>query len=222
MIVWYVLASQKAIIMVIYRSIALIMISIAWRTPHVTCSTSFISIHRHSAAYEYYSNKAGDIDSPANSHIVGVQSRDFVRLSRERQLCTVTTLNEIKPFTWPRLLELFSDPVTAKIQNSMYIPSDHPNLALFRRSVVAQNSYQQHKEYLNSCWRSAYDYLVVSKFGESFGFEKVLVSTGASCSSEFFSQISKGGDIPPKGHMYQSSPSLAQASRYTRDNQITI
>ena len=227
-------------IMVIFcHSIALIMICVAWRTPRVTCSTSFISVHLHSAAHEYYSNKAsplkpssaslhcassqgGNIDSPANSHsVASVQSRDSLRLSRERQLCTATTLNEIKPFTWPRLLELFSDPVTPEVQNSIYIPSDHPNLALFRRSVAAQKSYEQHKEYLNSCWKSAYDYLVVSKFGERFSFEKVLVSKGASGGSEVFSQIVKGGDMPPQGYIYESSPSLVQASRYTIDNQIT-
>jgi hypothetical protein len=223
--------------MVIYHSIALIMIGVAWRTPRLTCSASFISIHRHSAAHEHYSNKAWslssaslhcassqgrNIDSPANSHSdASVHSRDFLRLSRERPLCTATTLNKKKPLTWTRLLELFRDPATPEARNSMYIPSGHPNLALFRRSFAAQKSYEQHKEYLNSCWKSAYDYLVVSKFGERFGFDKVLVSRDASLASEVVSQIEKSGDIPPKGHLYQSSPSLAQASRYALDNQTT-
>ncbi|KAL3779009.1 hypothetical protein ACHAW5_010000 [Stephanodiscus triporus] len=137
------------------------------------------------------------------------------------QFCTATNTNEINPFTWPRLVELFRDSDPPTLQNVHYIPSDHPNLALFRRSAAAQKAYERHKIYLKSCWESAYDYLVLSIFGEWFGFERVIVSRNASEGSELVNQFEGRCDIPPNGCVYRASPSLTQASRYTTDNQIT-
>jgi hypothetical protein len=223
------------------HSVAIIVLSAAWRTPRATCSPSFVAPRRRSVGRGYISNwssspkqswtsfhcasgrVAGD-ESPENALGDGsAQSRAWLRQTRERQLCGTAKDLVVRPFTWPDLAKLFRDPDGRDGENVNYIPSDHPNLALFRRSVSDQKSYELHKEYLNSCWDSAYDYLVVSKFGQRFGFDKVVVSGYASDDSEQveIDGIGKEEDTPPGGCRFRACPSLAQASRYAIDRQIT-
>ena len=125
---------------------------------------------------------------------------------------------ELKPFNWPQLRDLFRSPTITDSgiilgsnsnnqQEEHYIPSDHPNLALFRRSLAAQEEYELHKIDLTNNWVSAYDYLVMDKFGTKFGFEKVREEDSTPES--------------PNGYVYKVSPSLAEASQYTISNQLT-
>lgn len=206
----------------------------------VTCSPSFVALHRRSVGHKYVSNSAsslrpswaslhcasgrgaGDESSDNALGDASARSRACLRLSRESQLCSTAKDLDAQPFTWPRLVELFRDSDTPNVENVNYIPSDHPNLALFRRSVSDQKSYELHKEYLNSCWESAYDYLVVSKFGKRFGFDKVVVCGDTSDGSDHVEMnVGKGDVIPPDGRRFRASPSLTQASRYAIDHQIT-
>ena len=137
---------------------------------------------------------------------------------------TTTTTEQLKPFTWTELLELFRD----HDKDNQYISSDHQNLELFRRSEAAQALYETHKEYLDNNWRSAYDYLVYSKFGEDFWINKEVINKDGCDNSnvnlqqqiENINQSSKR-PIPPKGHMYKANPSLTEASQYTIKNGIT-
>jgi len=242
--------------------IALIMLSFLSRTTSTTCRPSFISLHRRqfvpqnsllgglsssslsgpnavAAGSPYYRS------SCKNAYYSSTHSRDNGRIEssttslRASPSNPVTTTHAssssksceketIEPFTWPQLINLF------RCSNNNYIPSDHPKLALFRRSASVQESYEDHKKYLDAFWRSAYDYLVVSKFGAGFGFEKVI-SSYADESSENRSGISNlieddcdddlNSDqncIPPNsGRIYQARPSLTQASKYTIENEVT-
>ncbi|KAL3810019.1 hypothetical protein ACHAXA_006134 [Cyclostephanos tholiformis] len=233
-------ACLKATTMGSNRSVALIMLGIAWRTTRVTCIPSFVPLHRLSAGHKHFLNRSsrlkpsragvhycasgGGMGNESPEYAIGdasVQSRANFRLSGERQLCSTAKMSS---FTWPDLVGLFRNTDTPNVQNVNYIPSDHPNLALFRRSVSVQRAYERHKEYLNNCWESAYDYLVVSKFGERFGFEKVVVGRGdASDGSDLVgnNKTEKRDDVPPNGQIYRANPSLMQASRYAIDNRIT-
>ncbi|KAL9186400.1 hypothetical protein ACHAXT_005638 [Thalassiosira profunda] len=130
---------------------------------------------------------------------------------------------ELEPsFTWDTMVQLFRSPESSGDNN--FIPSDHPNLALFRRSLAGNASYLKHKEYLDACWRNAYDYLVVSKFGEKFGFRAVVCNKDGggviNPVDEDGYQINKNG-IPPEGYLYRASPSLAEASKQTIGEGIT-
>lgn len=111
------------------------------------------------------------------------------------------------PFTWTRLQELFQDPGAAKDQGDTRIASDHPNLALFRRSRAVQAAYQQHTDYLKKNWRSPYDYLLVSKFGERFGFKKILWNV-TDASETVCVQPMRECSAPPDGHVYASLPAM--------------
>eukprot|EP01082_Thalassiosira_pseudonana_P002359 g1815.t1 g1815 contig11:119289-120533(-) len=155
---------------------------------------------------------------------------------------TTPTPNDIEePFTWQQLIHLFRLPrqTDNNIYNDNYIPSSHPNLALFRRSTAVQTTYLKHQRYLKECWRSPYDYLCVQKFGAEFGFERVMVkkndggggvgNDGSAFTEDESAQnnnnnlSSSKGTIckqellttPTKGYRYQSCPSLTQASART-------
>jgi len=104
-----------------------------------------------------------------------------------------------EPFTWPQLIDLFRSSNNSQ-EDHHYIPSDNTNLALFRRSSEAQYEYEKHKKYIECDWNSAYDYLVMDKFGTKFGFEKVLCEETAK---------------------FRASPSLKEASKFAIDNQMT-
>ena len=156
--------------------------------------------------------------------------KSYLQLSSTRSTTTTTLQTdtsddhvhdshvELKPFNWGQLKDLFRSPTitdSGKIlgnnsnnqQEEHYIPSDHPNLALFRRSLAAQEEYEIHKIDLTNNWRSTYDYLVMDKFGKKFGFEKVREEDSTPES--------------PNGYVYKVSPSLAEASQYTISNQLT-
>jgi len=75
--------------------------------------------------------------------------------------------------------------------------------------LAAQASYDRHKTYLDNHWRSPYDYIVVSKFGERFGFEKVLLDQKI------------GDDSKESDSLYKAHPSLTHASKYTIENGMT-
>lgn len=136
----------------------------------------------------------------------------------------VADVNDLKPFSWSDIIALFLDPNDSDKTHN-YIPSDHPNLSLFRRSAAAQGLYDDHKRYLCNNWKSPYDYLVYTKFGKEFGFDKELIKVNPSnnerikCNSEFLSE--KLLVTSPEGFRYQSNPSLSQASEYTVQNGIT-
>lgn len=130
-----------------------------------------------------------------------------------------------QPFTWPRLVELFRKTARDTQDNENYISSKHPNLAGFRRSATAQKSYEQHKQYLEKYWRTPYDYMVIRKFGEDFGFSKVVVSRDDSLNDDSHS-CEYNGDViidqpDNKSTMYQANTSLSQASKYAIEHQIT-
>lgn len=171
----------------------------------------------------------------ANGRVVSHRS-SFLRLSStfstSSQNATSSSssfaTDELKPFTWPQLIDLFRDRrENRKKEDDIYISSDHPNLALFRRSLAAQALYEQHKKYLDNNWKSAYDYLVYSKFGEEFGIEKVTVSKDDGIEenevkpTEDDCNQTNNKDCLTKGYMYRASPSLAQASKYTIENRLT-
>jgi len=124
-------------------------------------------------------------------------------LTTDAQSTVKSTIDNNKsteePFTWAQLIDLFRSSNNSQ-EDDHYISSDNINLALFRRSAAAQYEYEKHKKYIECDWNSAYDYLVIDKFGAKFGFEKVLCEETAK---------------------YRSSPSLKQASKYTIDNQMT-
>lgn len=132
-----------------------------------------------------------------------------------------------QPFTWPRLVELFRKTAKDTQDNENYISSDHPNLALFRRSATAQKSYEEHKQYLEKYWRTPYDYMVIRKFGEDFGFSKVVVVRRDDSLNDGGRSCEHNGDIiiidQPDNEctMHQASTSLSQASKYAIQNQIT-
>lgn len=135
-----------------------------------------------------------------------------------------TATNELDPFTWSDITDLFTDPHDSRDKINNYIPSNHPNLALFRRSTAAQDLYEEHKLYLSSNWKSPYDYLVYSKFGEEFGFEKELVQVDdPGLDRDVARRNTEGNGLSqsPEGFRYQCNPSLSQASDYTTRNGMT-
>eukprot|EP00986_Skeletonema_menzelii_P000754 scaffold213_cov150-Skeletonema_menzelii.AAC.3 len=136
---------------------------------------------------------------------------------------TGTGTNDLNPFKWSDITDLFTDPHDPKGITNNYIPSDHPNLALFRRSTTTQDLYEEHKKYLTNNWNSPYDYLVHSKFGEEFGFEKELVRVvdDSGQDSSIWNNESNGLPQSPEGFRYQCNPSLSQASDYTIQNGLT-
>ena len=107
--------------------------------------------------------------------------------------------NTEEPFTWPQLIDLFRSSHNSQ-EDYHYISSDNTNLALFRRSASAQYEYEKHKKYIECDWESAYDYLVMDKFGTKFGFEKVWCEDSSK---------------------YKARPSLKEASKFAIDNQMT-
>eukprot|EP00584_Thalassiosira_punctigera_P021000 CAMPEP_0172573530 /NCGR_PEP_ID=MMETSP1067-20121228/136238_1 /TAXON_ID=265564 ORGANISM="Thalassiosira punctigera, Strain Tpunct2005C2" /NCGR_SAMPLE_ID=MMETSP1067 /ASSEMBLY_ACC=CAM_ASM_000444 /LENGTH=349 /DNA_ID=CAMNT_0013366137 /DNA_START=233 /DNA_END=1282 /DNA_ORIENTATION=+ len=209
----------------------------SWRTASANCRPSFVSFHRAEARF----SNVATADSPYSSwrniyspaHSRGnkrIKSQTFLRLRASYTFAAAhnntssfaSSEKELQPFTWPRLIDLFRPSNTQRNSDNNYIPSDHPNLELFRRSVAVQASYEQHKKYLDRFWKSAYDYLVVNKFGEGFGFEKVIVRRDGSEISNISNLIEDDGDrIPPNGPLCQSLPSLTQASKYTIENRLT-
>ena len=157
--------------------------------------------------------------------------KSYLQLSSTRSTTTTTSQTdtsddhvhdshvELKPFNWAQLRDLFRSPTITDSgiilgnnsnnqQEEHYIPSDHPNLALFRRSLAAQEEYEIHNiDLINNNFKSAYDYLVMDKFGKTFGFEKVREEDSS--------------ESPNNGYVYKVSPSLAEASQYTISNQLT-
>jgi len=229
------------------NAITLMMFVSLWRTTHATCRPSFVSLHRQASDHIRALSLTPSTDAlspgsryascrksylPAHNSLFNgrIKSHTFLRLSDPFTTANTgtasfaTDANELKPFTWDNLIDLFR-----KNQEDNYIPSDHPNLRLFRRSSAAQASYEKHKKYLDSYWMSAYDYLVISKFGEWFGFEKVIVNTDGPENSNIFKPIEDDTNqrnntnycIPPKGCVFKASPSLTQASKYTIENEMT-
>ncbi|KAL7542238.1 hypothetical protein ACHAXR_011610 [Thalassiosira sp. AJA248-18] len=217
------------------------MASCLWRTASAKCSRpSFISLHRPRALSLVSSTDGngganGPVFSRRKIHLERTSlsyhaekstlSRpSFLRASHTNASSLAPNANKLDRFSWPRLIDLFrTTPSNAQNNhgNNNYIPSDHPNLPLFRRTAAAQ-AYEEHKKYLNNYWMSAYDFLVVSKFGEEFGFEKVIVNNGDGselkdgCNHDFSKKR-----YPPNGHIFKASPSLSQASKYTIENGLT-
>lgn len=134
-----------------------------------------------------------------------------------------STKNELQPFTWSDIIHLFTDPNDSHDKTNNYIPSDHPNLAQFRRSIAAQDLYEDHKTYLRNNWKSPYDYLVYSKFGKEFGFEKELIQVDDPSQEKI--KWDNGSNealvTSPEGFRYRCNPSLSQASDYTIQNGLT-
>lgn len=176
--------------------------------------------------------------STSSASNTGVHSaRELLRLSRENQLRrTITTaatssiisnINQQQCFTWPQLLELFRmeigpDNCTTKSTNTLqnnihYISSNHPNLALFRRADNVQQLYEEHKTYLSNCWVSAYDNLLVHKFGNKFGFEKVVVSS-VNSRNEYEPEEGDNNDCQI---IFRANLSLSQASQDTNEKQLS-
>lgn len=175
--------------------------------------------------------------STSSASNTGVHSaRELLRLSRENQLRrTITTaatssisnINQQQCFTWPQLLELFRMEIgpdncatksTNTLQNNIhYISSNHPNLALFRRADNVQQLYEEHKTYLSNCWVSAYDYLLVHKFGNKFGFEKVVVSS-VNSRNEYEPEEGDNNDCQI---IFRANLSLSQACKDTIEKQLS-
>lgn len=119
--------------------------------------------------------------------------------------------SESQPFTWKRLVQLFRSPE----HNNHFVPSNHPNLALFRRSSAVQSIYLAHQTQLKFLWKSAYDYLCVHKFGREFGFESVLVKARVDAIDEV--DVNNIPESSPE-FQFQAEPSLMQASDYAIKN----
>ena len=213
--------------MVNYLISLIIMIGGLWRTAHASCSIrpSFIVSLQKGTSF----HNSGRRKRPRSSLV-------------QRSFTTTTTTQpndnsndaqhdfaqQLNPFTWPQLINLFrsssDDSPNNKQKNNddHYIPSDHPKLELFRRSAAAQELYDEHKVYINNYWKSAYDYLIVDKFGKKFGIETDIVKVDYERSEiENGNQATNKNSIPPNGYVYTAKPSLAEASRYTIDNQMT-
>ena len=148
--------------------------------------------------------------------------------ARRTTLSTVdahTINNGIEPFTWPQLELLFREDSVDGI-----IPSTAPNLQLFRRSSSDQMLYERHKVFLKRYWSSPYDYLLYNLFGPEFGFEKILVEAAESSSDtnkarsccDLDASSYEDRDLPPEGFIYQTSPSLLEASQSTINNGHTF
>lgn len=144
------------------------------------------------------------------------------KLGTHARTCANTINNGIDPFTWPQLELLFrQDSINGLIKSS------HPSLQLFRRSSTDQESYERHKDFLTRYWSSPYDYLLYNLFGDEFGFEKMLVEAAESssdtdkarrCCDLDASSYEDREDLPPKGFVYETSPSLLEASQSTISN----
>lgn len=167
---------------------------------------------------------------PTNQHHTYQNVQKYctaVRNTADRDNCVETkraaegtATNDLNPFEWSDITDLFTDPNDHKDKTNNYIPSDHPNLALFRRSTTVQDLYEEHKNYLTNNWKSPYDYLVYTKFGEEFGFEKELID-GVGQDNSTWNSENNGLSSAPEGFRYQCNPSLSQASDYTIQNGLT-
>ncbi|KAL3790015.1 hypothetical protein HJC23_011371 [Cyclotella cryptica] len=142
-----------------------------------------------------------------STRLFSVQS-SRIKLSTESTSDAGNATSESQPFTWKQLVQLFRTPS----QNRHFVPSDHPNLTLFRRSSAVQSTYLAHQTQLKLRWKSAYDYLCVHKFGREFGFQSTLVKTRDDGVD--------GDCVPESGQesRYQSEPSLVRASDYAIKN----
>lgn len=146
--------------------------------------------------------------------------------------------HHLQPFTWPELISL----IRPKHDNHNEEEPNHPNLAALRRSPNTQQVYLKHQSYLKRSWKTAYDYLLVQKFGSDFGFRKVLVekvddAVGTTSRSNVEEQPGDGSkplmeskittaksnhrSIPPPGFVYRSDPSLREASQYALDHKLS-
>ena len=143
----------------------------------------------------------------------------------------VTSNDELTPFSWSDIIALFRDPDDSTTTFHNYISSDHPKLALFRRSPAAATLYEDHKQYIDDNWKSGYDYLVYSKFGKEFGFEKELIHVAEDDPTTTIQEGIKRSSnyvknnllkISPEGYKYQCNPSLSQASAFNIQNGITF
>ena len=143
----------------------------------------------------------------------------------------VTSNDELKPFSWSDIIALFRDSDDSTTTFHNYISSDHPKLALFRRSPAAATLYEIHKQYIDDNWKSGYDYLVYSKFGKEFGFEKelihvtkddptVAIQEGIKCNSNYVRNNLL--ELSPEGYRYQCNPSLSQASDFNIRNGMAV
>ena len=196
------------------------------RNTHRIASTSTLSplqlfpqIESAQSRRRFTSSTKNHVRSPITS----------LKFSTEKNCCggksLSATTDELKPFTWSDIIDLFIDLNDDNSNHNNYIPSNHPNLALFRRSECVQESYETHKHYLSNNWKSPYDYLVYSKFGEEFGFEKELTPTPVVDLDEekqSWNSINNAALITsPEGYRYQCKPSLTQACDYNIQNGVT-
>ena len=216
--------------MVTFALHIIIMIGGMLRTASATCRPSFITLRHHAS---FQKNNHLHANGRIKTHSILHASSPFSSSTNiGNSAYTTAKTDELKPFTWPQLIDLFRAPDDETDKDENYIPSDHPKLELFRRSLADQASYEQHKNYLDTYWRSAYDYLVVSKFGEGFGFEKVMVSEGGITErdendynpiKEYCNPNNSNNTdiIPPIGYVWKASPSLTQASKYAIENKLT-
>ena len=182
----------------------------ALTTTPTTSSKPILCYYHHvdsSFQVSRYERKSSLLQLSSSSLITRVSSRRRISSHKLYSLQSSSSLttdahtqSTIEPFTWPQLINLFRCSSNNSQEDDHYISSDNKNLALFRRSVAAQYEYEKHKKYIECDWESAYDYLVMDKFGTKFGFEKVLCEETAK---------------------FRSSPSLKEASKNTIDNQMT-
>ena len=140
--------------------------------------------HRHVMAFQSQHHK------PIQSRLAS--SKSFAKTSQKE------VGGELEPFTWPQLEEYFRDPE----ENNHVICSGHPKLELFRRSSTVQSAYLKHQKKLKREWKTAYDYLLISKFGEEFGFKRASVKLG------------------PGESQYESKPSLTDVCKHTDENNL--
>jgi len=222
---------------------ALLMISseIAAKSPSFARRTAFVApIHRwtkidafstlplqSSAQWTPQRYSVNDWPSPNNFQRRHCTPNHFSTENYEGQSPTASatatsTKNDFNPFSWSEIIHLFTDPYDFHDKTNNYIPSDHPNLAQFRRSLAAQHLYEEHKTYLNNNWKSPYDYLVYSKFGNEFGFKKELVKVDNPSQEIKLNHCNNKVLVTsPEGYRFQCNPSLSQASDYTIQNCLT-
>ena len=216
--------------------------------------------HRQSSlSYTYQRYNYYDIDTISSHNIGRIRSRtlhlsspfsdqhhtfgkttDATTAATTTPTPTTTSTSENdqvrQPFSWPRLIELFRkstavNTTNGTLENTNYISSDHPNLALFRRSVPAQKLYEEHKQYLDKYWKTPYDYMVIRKFGQDFGFTKVVADRHGSlndnrrCENNGYIMTDQTTDdestTTTMHSIFQASTSLTQASKYAIEHQTT-
>mmetsp|Transcript_26064 Transcript_26064/g.53762 ORF Transcript_26064/g.53762 Transcript_26064/m.53762 type:complete len:499 (-) Transcript_26064:29-1525(-) len=186
------------------------------------------------------SHSSNNNDGNGEQHI-SRESETSMRTTATATTCTTNyNLQELhlQPFTWPELIGM----IRPKHDSHNEGEPNHPNLAALRRSPNTQQVYLKHQSYLKRNWKTAYDYLLVQKFGIDFGFRKVLVEKADDAieatsqsnveeqpgggskpltESEVTTAKSNHRSIPPPGFVYRSDPSLREASQYALDHNLS-